>query len=170
MRGVVPMGVTAPRGATRVTLSPACTDNCSASRLPTATPCPSSKPSERALLDVVGDRAEPREVGRANAAHQHAIGIERRGGQRLALDHRRGEAHARHHRDAAGDRFPIGQRRIERLDQQVAVEPEDLVEQLLAEAVHHRHHDDEGRDPEHDAEEGEPGDDRDEALRRRARR
>ena len=45
MRGVVPIGVTAPRGATNVRLSPARTESCSASRLPMATPCPSSKPS-----------------------------------------------------------------------------------------------------------------------------
>ena len=63
-----------------------------------------------------------------------------------------------------GDRVAVGQRRFERLHQQVAVEAEDLVEQFLAEAVHHRHHDDQRRDAEHDAEEGEPGDDRDEAL------
>ena len=45
MRGVVPIGVTAPRGATSVRLSPARTESCSASRLPMAMPCPSSKPS-----------------------------------------------------------------------------------------------------------------------------
>ena len=42
--------------------------------------------------------------------------------------------------------------------------PTILLEQLAAEAVHHRHHDDQRRDAEHDAEEGEAGDDRDEAL------
>ena len=66
--------------------------------------------------------------------------------------------------DALGDRLPVGERRFERLHQQMAVEAEDLVEQFLAEAVHHRHHDDQRRDAEHDAEEGEPGDDRDESL------
>ena len=45
MRGVVPIGVTAPRGATRVMLSPARTDNWSESRRPIASPCPVSKPS-----------------------------------------------------------------------------------------------------------------------------
>src|SRR5262245_5964117 len=46
----------------------------------------------------------------------------------------------------------------------MAVQPEDLVEQLLAEAVHHRHHDDQRRDAEHDAEEREARDDRNESL------
>ena len=45
MRGVVPIGVTAPRGATSVMLSPAWTESWSASRRPIATPLPSSKPS-----------------------------------------------------------------------------------------------------------------------------
>src|SRR5690349_11342024 len=44
------------------------------------------------------------------------------------------------------------------------VKPEHLVEQLLAETVHHRHDDDERRDAQADADEREPGDDRDEAL------
>ena len=60
--------------------------------------------------------------------------------------------------------LPVGQRRLQRLHQQMAVEAEDLVEQLLAEAVHHRHDDDQRRDAEHDAEEGEPGNDRDESF------
>ena len=48
--------------------------------------------------------------------------------------------------------------------------PRMLVEQLGAEAVHHRHDDDQRRDAEHDAEEGEAGDDRDERSLRRGRR
>src|SRR3972149_12169895 len=46
----------------------------------------------------------------------------------------------------------------------MAVQPEHLVEQLLAEAVHPRHDDDQRCHPEHDADEGEARDDRDEAL------
>src|SRR5262249_28586727 len=45
-----------------------------------------------------------------------------------------------------------------------AVEAEDLVEQFLAEPIHDRHHDDEGRDAEHDAEERKPGDHGDESF------
>jgi len=55
MRGVVPMGVTAPRGATRVTESPAVSESWSARRFPIATPCPASKPSSvpaRRLLAI----------------------------------------------------------------------------------------------------------------------
>ncbi len=87
-----------------------------------------------------------REVISADAAHQDAAGVEWRGGQRLAFDDRRGAAGRRHRRDALGDLLPVGQRRFQRLDQQMAVEAEDLVEQFLAEAVHHRHDDDQRRD------------------------
>ena len=66
--------------------------------------------------------------------------------------------------DPLGHLLPVGQRRFERLDQQMAVHAQDLVEQFLAEAVHHRHHDDQGGDAEHDAQEGKSGDDRDESF------
>ena len=66
--------------------------------------------------------------------------------------------------DALGDVLPVGQRRFQRLHQQMAVEAEDLVEQFLAEAVHDGHHDDQRGDAEHDAEEGKAGDDGDEAF------
>ncbi len=56
------------------------------------------------------------------------------------------------------------ERLFQRLDQEMAVEAENLVEQLAAKAVHHRHDDDQGGDAEHDAEEGESGNDRDESL------
>ena len=60
--------------------------------------------------------------------------------------------------------FIVGERRFQRLHQQVAVEAQDLAEQFLAEAVHHRHHDDERRDAKHDAEEREGGDDRNKSF------
>ena len=50
MRGVVPIGVTAPFGETSVIMSPACSDSVSASLRPMATPCPSSKPSSEPCL------------------------------------------------------------------------------------------------------------------------
>ena len=66
--------------------------------------------------------------------------------------------------DALRHRLIVGERRFQRLHQQVAVEAEDLAEQFLAEAVHHRHDDDQGGDAQHDAEEGEAGDDRYESF------
>jgi hypothetical protein len=119
---------------------------------------------ERAAGDVAGDRAEPRQIGGAHAAHLHPGRVERRGGERLSLDHRGGEDHARDPGDPLGDLLVVGQRGIERLDQDMAVEAEDLVEQLRAEAVHHRHHGDQGGDAQHDAEEREQGDHRNESL------
>src|SRR5579863_10072192 len=46
----------------------------------------------------------------------------------------------------------------------MAVEAEDAAEELLAEAVHYRHGDDERRDAERDPRQRENGDDRDEAF------
>ena len=108
---------------------------------------------ERALADIVG-----------NAAHQYARRIEGRRRQRLPLDDRRGKQDARHFRNPLGHSLPIGERLLQRLDQEVAVDAQDLVQQLLAETIHHRHHDDEGGDAKHDAEKRESGIDRDEAL------
>ena len=53
----------------------------------------------------------------------------------------------------------VGQLRIHRLNHEVSVEPENLVDQLRAEPVHHRHDDDQRRDPDHDAEQREDRDD-----------
>ena len=50
------------------------------------------------------------------------------------------------------------------VENRVPVEPEDLREQLMPEAVHHGHHDDQRSNAEHDAEERETGDDRDESF------
>ena len=164
MRGVVPIGVTAPRGETSVTLSPARSVNWSARRRPITTPCPWSKPSSVPCLMFLAIEVSPREVGAADAAHQHARGVERRRGERLAFDDRHREPDALDLRDPLGHRLVVGQRRFQRLHQQMAVEAEDLAEQFLAEAVHHRHDDDERRDAQHDAEEREAGDDRNESF------
>ena len=89
----------------------------------------------------------------------------------LALDQRRRAARRR-----APARRRCGERRRYRssgrrrpIDVHVPVEAEDPAEQLGAEAVHHRHHDDQRRDAERDAEKREAGDDRDEAFLRGAR-
>ena len=119
---------------------------------------------ERALLDVVGDRTELGKVGAPNAAHQHPVGVEWRRRQRLAFHHRCRKAHALHLRYAHRHLIPIGERRIDRLDQHMAIEPENLVKQLLAEAIHHRHHDNEGRHSNGEAEERDRGDERNKPL------
>ncbi len=68
-----------------------------------------------------------------------------------------------------GDVVVVGERRADLVDDDMAVEAEDLADQFFAKAVHDRHDDDQRRDAEHDAEEREPGDDRDEAFRCGAR-
>jgi hypothetical protein len=46
----------------------------------------------------------------------------------------------------------------------MAVHPQDAAHEFLAEAVHHRHDDDQGRHAQGDTQEGEAGDNRDETL------
>jgi hypothetical protein len=104
------------------------------------------------------------EIFRTNAANEHAGGILCRRGQRRTVDHGNGKPYARHLADALGDILPIRQRRFERLHQKVTVQADDLVHQLLSEAVHDGHHDDQRRNAEHDAEEREAGNDGDEAF------
>jgi hypothetical protein len=111
-----------------------------------------------------GDGRELRQVGAADTAHQHARGVEGRRRQRLALDDRRSQPHAGNLGDAIGNHLPVGQRGFERLDQQMTVEAQNLLEQFLPEPVHHRHHDDEVRHTKHDAEEGNQGNYRDESF------
>src|ERR1019366_5993890 len=141
MRGMVPMGLTAPRVATSVMLSPERSESWSASRRPIATPCPSVEAAECALLHVIDDGRQQYLVLQADAADQHTAGVERRGRQRLAFHDRRRQPDAFDAGDARGNVFPIGERLFQRLDQQMAIEAENLVEQFLAKAVHYRHHD-----------------------------
>ena len=130
-----------------------------------AMPCPSSKPSSVPCLMFLAIERELHQVGAAHAAHQHARRIERRRRQRLALD------------DAArrdGCRRPWRRGRPPRPNRSAGdssgwisrwpLRPKNLVKQFLAEAVHHRHDDDQRRDAEHDAEKREPGDDRNESF------
>ena len=65
---------------------------------------------------------------------------------------------AGHLRDARRHVGIVGELRIHRLDDEVTVQPEDLVDELLAEAVHHRHDDDQRHDADHDAEQRQEGD------------
>ena len=58
----------------------------------------------------------------------------------------------------------IRHRRAGGIDAQIAVQPQDAAQQLLAEPVHHRHHDDQRRHAQRDTDQGEPGNDRNEAF------
>ena len=72
--------------------------------------------------------------------------------------------HARHLQDALDHILVIGERGFDRLDEDMTVEAEKLRDELLAETVHHRHDDDQGRNAEHHTDEGKNGDDGDEAV------
>jgi hypothetical protein len=119
---------------------------------------------QAALLDVLGDGSEFVEIARAHAAHQHAGSVIGRRRQSLAFDHGSRQPYARHLGKAVGHLLPVRQGGIDRLNKEMAVEAENLVEEFLAKAVHHRHDDDQRRHAEHDAGEGKAGDHRDEAF------
>jgi hypothetical protein len=119
---------------------------------------------QRARCDMAGEQRFRLDVGEAHAAHHDARRAALDRGEHLAFDQRMDGDDARHLLHAIGERREIGNRALRRIDAEMAVEPEDAVEQLDAEAVHHRHHDDQRRDAEHDADEREDGDDRDEAF------
>ena len=63
-----------------------------------------------------------------------------------------------------GDLLPVGEAPVIALDDGVAVQADDLVEQLGAKAVHHAHHDDQRGDAERDRDQADAGDEEDEAL------
>ena len=119
---------------------------------------------ERALGYVAADARQPLQIAPTNTAHQRAgraIGGAR---ERLALDQRQRQSDAGNFADTLRHRVVIGERRLDPLQEHVAIEADHLVHEIMAEAVHHRHDDDQRRYAQHDAEEREAGDDRDRAL------
>ena len=123
------------------------------------------EPVERALGDMGADARQAPQVPFADAAHENAGRAERRRGEGLAFDQRQRQRHAGNLGDAARHRVVVGERRVDALQEHVAVEADHLLHQIVAKAVHHRHHHDQRGDAEHDAEEGEAGDHRNRPLR-----
>src|SRR5579872_3387554 len=114
--------------------------------------------------NVAADARQALQVSLAHAASENARGIVLRGGERLPLDERQGQCNAVYFADSVSHSPVVGERRVGRLKENVPVEANDLIEKVVAETVHHRHHDDQGADAEHNAEKGEARDDRDRAM------
>ena len=114
---------------------------------------------KRPVADVARDGFQGVQILGSQAAHDDAGRIGLRRNHHLPFDHRQREFHAGHGVEPVGSRDEIVERAGERPYDHVTVEPKDLVEQLLAEAVHDREHDNQGRDAEHDAQHAEEGDD-----------
>ena len=142
------------------------------------------KGHEVAALDVVRDELQLGEVVRRYAANQCARPRPgRTRSQRLPLHQRNRQTDPLHALQSLRQRLVVVERTVHRLDDHVAVDPENARDEFDAETVHHRHHDDQRRHAQHDAEEGEAGDDgyvgllapcpeippRDHALERRER-
>ena len=120
--------------------------------------------AERAGDDVFGDQRATTDVVGTDAAHQRAGGAGIAGRHDLRLDQRRRLGDVRHLAHLGGDRIEIGERVACAVHPEMAVEAEDAADQVGAEPVHHRHHDDQGGDPERDAEQREDRDDRNKAF------
>ena len=119
---------------------------------------------EAAELDVVGDERRVLEVFLANAAQGPAQRLDGGGDHHLAFYDRHGVDNARHGRNHLGHGVVVGELLAHLVDDDMAVEPQNLLEEILAEAVHDGHHDDERGDTQHDAEERHDGGDRNEAF------
>ena len=120
---------------------------------------------EGAEADVVGNHGQRFEAILADAAHEAGHGMLRSGRHGLALDqgHRILDAgNGAQTLDGVGVGVEVVAADL--LHDGVAVEAQDLVEQLLAEAVHNGHHRYQREHAEQDAEEREAGQHRDEAL------
>ena len=87
-----------------------------------------------------------------------------RGRHDLALDQRGDPGDPRDVADFLRGRIEIGEAAAAGIDPEIAVEAEDAAEQVGAEPVHHRHHDDQGGDAERDPEQRKDRDDRDEPF------
>ena len=119
---------------------------------------------EAALQHLVMDRRVGAEVGDGHAAHQHRFDPAVVAGHQRLFDQRRRAGHARRRARLRRDLAPVGEAAVIALDHRMAVQPDDLVEQLRAKAVHHAHHDDQRGDAEHDRDQADRGDEKDESL------
>jgi hypothetical protein len=109
-------------------------------------------------------RCQPGDVVRRVAADEDGLDPTVEGDQQGLLDQRRRLHHAIGLAHFGEDSFPILEPVVVALDDRVAVEPGDLVDQFGAEAVHHAHHDHQHRHAEHDHADRDRGDERDHRL------
>ena len=151
IRGTVPTTVLRPSGLIRQISLPGKAPSVSASREPIAIrPLPGvierrSPDFTLPAMDRVGAKVlEP------HPAHQHAFDAAIGGGHQRLFDQRQRLGHARRAARGFADLAPVGQAAAIALDDRVAVEADDLVEQFGAKAVHHAHHDDQRGDAERD--------------------
>src|SRR6185312_14869113 len=100
----------------------------------------------------------------AHAAYQCAARLRAGGRHDLALDRRYRRDDTWELFDLRGEIVVTGQRTLRRIDIDMPVEAEDAAQKLGAEAIHHRHSDDESRDTQRDTGQREDRDDRDKAF------
>src|ERR1700744_6359987 len=137
-----------------VILSPDLRLRCSASLEPPATPWPESKPSsEPWMICPVTPGRRSRSLPRM--PRTSAPDEPRRARKRLAFDQRQRQSDARNLTHPRSHRVVVGERRLDPLQEHVAIEAVHLVHEIVAKAIHHRHDDNQRRHAEDDAEERE---------------
>jgi hypothetical protein len=119
---------------------------------------------ERALPQIAGDKGHLGEVGSAHALDHGASapGAAWPLRHHLALDHWDGELDAVDLIDAISNRSIVVKLAVDRMQDDMAVDAQNAVQQFGAKAVHHRHDDNQRGDAEHDAQkrnDGDPGGD-----------
>ncbi len=107
---------------------------------------------------------EPGKVLSRIAAHQNAFDPAVESGHQRLLDQRRSMSDAGRRANVLQHALPVVEPPAIGLDDGMAVEPDDLVEQFGAEAVHHAHDDHQRSDAEHDRHQADAGDEGNEAL------
>jgi hypothetical protein len=119
---------------------------------------------QRAISYVIGDCRALKDCFLRQAAHESAGGGAFAGDERLRFDRRLYGGNVGDFTDCVEERLIILQRSLHWIEVHMPVEADDALKQFLAEAVHHRHDDDQSRDAERDADQREPGDDRNKPL------
>ena len=114
--------------------------------------------------DLALERRVAANVGHGHATHQHALDPPLIKAKQGLLDQRGRAGDARRRLRFLQHIAPVGQAPAIALHHGMAVEADNLVEQLRAEPVHDAHDDDERGDSEHDRGQADAGDEEDEAF------
>ena len=119
---------------------------------------------ERPVTHVTSDQRQGFEPALGHAAHQRTEPLQWRRRQHLRLDQRHHVAHAGHLGDLGCNIVVVGEIVAGFGHDHMAIEAQNLREQILPEPVHHRHDDNERCHPQHDAQERKSGNDRDKSF------
>src|SRR6266851_5666380 len=99
---------------------------------------------------MIRDEGAAPQIVRSDAAHEGARGAGLGGRHDLSLDQRSDAGDSGDVTDLFRNRVEVAERAARGIDAEMTVEAEDAAEQIGAKAVHDRHDDDQGGNPEGD--------------------